>query len=728
MKPNIQQTFLEKACHIYRKVSAFPTLASASIIPDSQNVNISLLWNQQDLEQNLKKKFVTNAVFQPEAKSFTMIPGFPTERNNILIECLSKSQELRAVLKTVKVSQKDDQIFCEIWSKSETKLKQCLNLSTLDVHGKVFAKGTFGSFSFSDDEMKLLYLAEKKKKKSAGYFERQKLKSNDSKGDDSKKDECKGEKFVYEESWGEQQTSICNPVICVLDLQSETVNIIKNVPDHISPSSPRWGPDSSIIYIGIWNTPFRLGRVYCPNRKSALMMTKLESEKPPVQLTLDKNICVYSPRMSNTRNKVIFLQRRLSGQGDPHAAHSMLGVYNFDTQKLSISPELLDFGVKQSNLYVYNIPSKCWLDGDVRVVLSCITNGTTKAIIVDTQSFQIKYIQPCSSILGCFGHYAIISRKIMNSVSTEVSILDCSATDKCNKIVGTKMTLLDDLEVGSIDNVPNIRTVSHYMIPKSSEISCKETGKIPLIVWVHGGPHSVFTTNFSTYGQSFCRLGYATLLLNYSGSVGFDNDSLMSLPGKIGTLDVQNCQDIVEHFLGEFSNKIDRDNVFIFGGSHGGFLTTHMIGQFPEFYRAAVVRNPVINLASMVDTTDIPDWCFFETGIPYDQKNIPSSATWSTMIEKSPVIHIPSIKTPILLCIGNKDLRVPPSQGKMYYNLLRANGKISKLLLYPNDSHPLSSVETSADVFINTCKWFNTYQKECPLDEKKRAAKKARHF
>lgn len=55
-------------------------------------------------------------------------------------------------------------------------------------------------------------------------------------------------------------------------------------------------------------------------------------------------------------------------------------------------------------------------------------------------------------------------------------------------------------------------------------------------------------------------------------------------------------------------DTLDCERLAVTGGSHGGFLSCHLIGQFPEVYRACAVRNPVVNAATLLGTSDIVDW------------------------------------------------------------------------------------------------------------------------
>lgn len=95
-------------------------------------------------------------------------------------------------------------------------------------------------------------------------------------------------------------------------------------------------------------------------------------------------------------------------------------------------------------------------------------------------------------------------------------------------------------------------------------------------------------------------------MINYRGSTGAGQDSVLYLPGKIGEADVNDCILATDEAIKKYNS--DAENCVLFGGSHGGFLVTHLSGQYTDKYRAVVARNPVTDVATMMNPTDIPDW------------------------------------------------------------------------------------------------------------------------
>jgi acylaminoacyl-peptidase len=61
------------------------------------------------------------------------------------------------------------------------------------------------------------------------------------------------------------------------------------------------------------------------------------------------------------------------------------------------------------------------------------------------------------------------------------------------------------------------------------------------------------------------------------GSLGFGEEALQSLPGNIGSQDVNDVLTALDFVIKK--GLIDASKVAVVGGSHGGFLTTHLIGQ-----------------------------------------------------------------------------------------------------------------------------------------------------
>ena len=171
--------------------------------------------------------------------------------------------------------------------------------------------------------------------------------------------------------------------------------------------------------------------------------------------------------------------------------------------------------------------------------------------------------------------------------------------------------------------------------------------------------------------------GYSVLLINYRGSTGFGDKNLNSLLGKVGTQDVQEVHDATTAVLKKHSTILRSDMVFLFGGSHGGFLVTHLSGQFPDFYQAVSTRNPVIDIATMFPITDIADWTIVEAkeGDGSELEKVLKPETLSRMWQCSPIRYVEQVKAPTLLLVGKVDRRVPPTQSVEYYRALQLHGK-----------------------------------------------------
>uniref|UniRef100_A0A8C9WE30 acylaminoacyl-peptidase n=1 Tax=Scleropages formosus TaxID=113540 RepID=A0A8C9WE30_SCLFO len=222
---------------------------------------------------------------------------------------------------------------------------------------------------------------------------------------------------------------------------------------------------------------------------------------------------------------------------------------------------------------------------------------------------------------------------------------------------------------------------------------------------VTGGPHSQFCAEWNVFSAALARVGFAVLMVNYRGSTGFGQDSILSLIGNVGSQDVKDMQRAVMTAL-QSDATLDPKRVAVIGGSHGGFLACHLIGQYPDFYRACVARNPVINAATLLGTSDIVDWRYSVLGLQYSYDRLPSPDDLTLMLQSSPIVHASQIRSPVLLMLGGKDKRVCPHQGLELYRALKSRGSPVRLLWYSEDGHTLSRADTQADCFLNTALWF----------------------
>ncbi len=202
--------------------------------------------------------------------------------------------------------------------------------------------------------------------------------------------------------------------------------------------------------------------------------------------------------------------------------------------------------------------------------------------------------------------------------------------------------------------------------------------RYPLILSIHGGPHSTFGNTFTSGNQILAAHGYGILAINPRGTNGygqaFSDGSLLNWGGGDYHDLMAGLDTVISH-----NPWIDTTRMGVTGGSYGGFMTNWIITQTPRF-KAAVSLYSVSNLISFYGTSLYTDLIESEfDGLPWD--NYPLLWQWS------PLAHVAQARTPTLFLHGEVDNDVPVSQGEEMYVALRKQGVPATFALYPGEGH-----------------------------------------
>ncbi|MBI5087954.1 MAG: S9 family peptidase [Actinobacteria bacterium] len=213
----------------------------------------------------------------------------------------------------------------------------------------------------------------------------------------------------------------------------------------------------------------------------------------------------------------------------------------------------------------------------------------------------------------------------------------------------------------------------------------------PVIVNVHGGPHTQYGETMFDEAQFQSAAGFVVVMCNPRGSSGREQawgQSIMgpkhpTAPGSgWGSVDVDDVLAVLDHVLTTLP-FCDPERVGMQGGSYGGFMATWLAGHHGSRFRAICSERAVNNMLSEEWSSDI--------GSSFRVEHGPSHLDDpDAYVSISPMQRVRDIEVPMLLLHSEDDLRCPISQAEELFMALRLLGRDVTFYRFPGEGHELS--------------------------------------
>ncbi|PZQ59325.1 MAG: peptidase S9 [Sphingomonas taxi] len=232
------------------------------------------------------------------------------------------------------------------------------------------------------------------------------------------------------------------------------------------------------------------------------------------------------------------------------------------------------------------------------------------------------------------------------------------------------------------------------------------TGKLPIAYMVHGGPQGSSNNSWSYRWNPavFAGAGYALVAVDFHGSTGYGQAFTDAIRDNWGGWPLEDLQKGLAAATARF-DWMDGDNACALGASYGGYMMNWIEGRWPDRFRCIVQHDGVFDARAMAYETEelwFDEWehggkAYFEDPQAFEKWN--------------PVNHVARWKTPQLVITGEKDFRIPYTQGLAAFTALQRRDIPSRLLVFPNENHWVLKPTNSRQWYREVIGWMDRWTK-----------------
>jgi dipeptidyl aminopeptidase/acylaminoacyl peptidase len=224
--------------------------------------------------------------------------------------------------------------------------------------------------------------------------------------------------------------------------------------------------------------------------------------------------------------------------------------------------------------------------------------------------------------------------------------------------------------------------------------------KWPLLHVIHGGPHGISADSFHFRwnAQLFSSPGYVVVMVNFHGSTSWGQEFASCIQGAHGDKPFEDVMKGTDAMLA--TGYIDESRMSALGASYGGYLITWIAGH-TERFQCLVNHAGVYNILSQFagDVTQGRHQSY--GGEPWE--GLDAIDLWN------PARFTKGYVTPMLVSHGERDCRVPVTQGLEVYGVLKAKGVPAKLIYFPDENHWILKPQNSIFWYREVMDWLQRF-------------------
>ena len=548
------------------------------------------------------------------------------------------------------------------------------------------------AFKYSPDEKKVLFVSEIKTLE----------KSSEKYADLDKSNGRIIEDLMYKH-WDEWVEAVPHPFVADYDgtRLSNVVDLLEGEP-YEAPMKPfggieqlDWSPDSKNI---AYTSRKKTGLDYSVSTNSDIYLYNVETKEVR---NLTEGMVGYdmNPKFSPDGNYLAWQSMERDG-------------YESDKNRLFVM-NLSGEPTERTDLTVafdYNVDDFCWNGKSTGLYMVACVQGTTQLHYLDTPAQKDKQTVPTPLTVGQHDYVSVAFAgdhlvALRQSMSAPSEIFAVSLADgKEQNISNENADLLASITMGKVEprwikTTTNEDMLTWVVYPPHFDPS----KKYPTILYCQGGPQSTVSQFWSVRWnlQLIAANGYILVAPNRHGVPGFGQAWNEQISGDYGGQNMKDYLSAIDALSKE--PFVDETRLGCTGASYGGFSVYWLAGNHNKRFKAFLAHAGIFNVEAQYLETEELWFANWDMGGPFWDKNNPvAQKTYAT----SPHKFVQNWDTPIMITHGEKDYRILASQGMMAFNAAKLRGIPTRMVIFPEENHWISSPQNGVLFQREFFRWF----------------------